>query len=57
MADSTNSIREYNRLGWTLADLREIVDDTTDWDANTPVQLTAAMPQDRAGTIEVVGAD
>lgn len=57
MADSTNTIREYNRGAWSLDDLRQIVTDTTNWDGGTAVQLTAPEPKTRRGTIEVVGQE
>lgn len=57
MANSTNNIREYNRSNWSLADLRQIVEDTADLDDGVPVKLTAPEPQSARGTIEVVGAE
>lgn len=57
MADSTNDIRQYNRIAWTLGDIREIVNDLSDWDDGSAVRLTAPEPQSERGTIEVVGQE
>lgn len=57
MADTTNSIREYNRDAWTLGDLRQIINDTAGWDAGAAVFLTAPQTKCAYGTVEVVAAE
>lgn len=53
MPDSSRVIHEFNRGEWTVQDLRDLVAQTNSLPASSPVFLTAASPQSRAGTVEV----
>ncbi|BCO56121.1 hypothetical protein MINTM005_13650 [Mycobacterium intracellulare] len=59
MADSTFTIKEYNREAWTLADLRQVVADLADWDGAAPMTFASFNGGTRsaAGSMTIRSSD